>query len=225
MDDAGLTVVIVGPTPRAVASAERAVAECRHELRLDGQVWPVEPGRSARDRGLADARFRYVLMMDAHHEVVSANVPTLVRAILQTAAAAVYGTVLVRSGTQATGAASNECVQRRLFAANYLDSLAVLDRDLVLAAGGFDGGDLAAFWRRLVRAGGPVVFVPVVAGWADHPPAPGDAATPPADVPFHRYHPALGWLTDPRTTSTARPPSVTRSPATATRTAPPRRDA
>src|SRR5262249_19889100 len=57
---------------------------------------------AARNHALAHARYRYIAFMDADNELVPANVPTFLRALRQTEAAAVYGNLLLRQFNSGT---------------------------------------------------------------------------------------------------------------------------
>ena len=94
---------------------------------------------ASRNQAILNARFTYIAFLDADNELIPANLPYFVRTLKETRAAAAYGTLLMRtvSSRTAFGVASNESVQPKLFEANYIDALAVFDRQQLLDVGGY----------------------------------------------------------------------------------------
>ncbi len=125
----------------------------------------------SRNQALMHARYRYITFLDADNELIPENVPTLVEALEQTKATAAYGNLLVRSPSarHAHNVLNNESIQRKIFKANYVDALAVLDRLQLLDAGGYEASCPAwedyELWLHLITNGHRVVFVPVVLGY------------------------------------------------------------
>ncbi|MGH7867193.1 MAG: glycosyltransferase family 2 protein, partial [Candidatus Dormibacteraceae bacterium] len=129
-------------------------------------------GRVAtRNQGLVNARFPYILFLDAGNEVLPENLHLFVRTLQQTRAAAAYGNLLIRtmSSRCAHGVISNESMQPRLFKDNYVDGCAVFDRHQLLDVGGYAfDEDLQGdheLWMHLAANGRRSVFVPVVMGY------------------------------------------------------------
>jgi glycosyltransferase involved in cell wall biosynthesis len=126
---------------------------------------------AARNHALVQARYRYIVYMDADNEIIPDNLPLFLQALRQTEAAAVYGNLLFRSVTSrcAFHVLSNESVQYRLFEGNYVDAFAMCDRIQVLDAGGYDASCAAhedyELWLHLVCSGRRIVFVPLVFGY------------------------------------------------------------
>ncbi len=177
---------------------------------------------ATRNQGLAAARFRYMIFMDADNEIVPENVPTLVKTLDATGAAAAFGNLLwrVNPWESASGAISNESIQTRLFRGNYIDAFAMLDRIQVLDLGGYDASCRTVedheLWLHLITNGRKIVFVPVVFGYYYRLPSSMIQKEQPAGVverierifnqvgmrdhlplqSLHlRYHPATGYLT------------------------------
>ena len=85
---------------------------------------------AARDLALQQARQRYVVFMDADNELLPETMALFRRALIDTGAAAAYGTLLVRESAAgpACGVVSNESFQQRIFQDNYVDAFAMVDR-------------------------------------------------------------------------------------------------
>jgi glycosyltransferase involved in cell wall biosynthesis len=133
---------------------------------------------ASRNQAILNARFPYIAFLDADNELIPANLPYFVRTLKETRAAAAYGTLLMRtvSSRTAFGVASNESVQPKLFEANYIDALAVFDRQQLLDVGGYStwrshkrgtchGREDFELWLNLASNGRQIVFVPVVLGY------------------------------------------------------------
>jgi len=126
----------------------------------------------ARNQALRRARYRHVLVMDADNEVIPENVILFHRALNDTGAAVAYGNLIVHEWhrpKQRLGC--SETVQPKIFAANYLDTFSMLDRDqaLTLARGYSPDSRVQArgdweFTLSIAANGGRMVFVPVVIG-------------------------------------------------------------
>lgn len=126
---------------------------------------------AARNLALQQARYRYIVYMDADNEIVPENLGAFVEALRRTEAAAVYGTLLVRdqTGRSAREVLSNESFQAHMFQINYIDAFALLDRVQVLDVGGYDASCAAhedyELWLHLACEGRRIVFVPRVFGY------------------------------------------------------------
>ena len=126
---------------------------------------------AARNLALANARYRHVAFLDADNELVPENLPTVRRALIDTGAAGAYGNLLARtlSSRAAYGAVSNESIQARMFAENYVDAFALFDRAQLLDVNGYEASCPAwedyALWLHLITSGRVVTFVPVVLGY------------------------------------------------------------
>jgi succinoglycan biosynthesis protein ExoO len=146
-------------------------AECSTAgLRVLARVRNGGPAQ-ARNHALCNARSRFILFLDADNELVPENVPTLCRSLLDTEAAAVFGNVLVKTAASrdAFHVLSNESFQERMFQENYIDLLAMYDREQLLDVGGFsdriEAHEDFELWLHLASNGRKIVFVPVVAGY------------------------------------------------------------
>jgi glycosyltransferase involved in cell wall biosynthesis len=127
----------------------------------------------ARNQAILHAQDRYVCFLDADDELVPENVPCLWRAIRETGAAAVYGTILKRrlASDDVYQVFSNESFQNKMFEGNYITCFGVFDREQLLDTGGYS----TAFrtwedyeqWLHLACNGRRIVFVPVVLGYYD----------------------------------------------------------
>lgn len=126
---------------------------------------------AARNQALAQARYRYVVYMDADNELVPENIPHFLKALRATGAAAVYGNLLVRhlGLNTAHQVLSNETFHRSMFEANHIDAFAMFDRIQVADGGGYDASCPAhedyEQWLHLAAQGRKVVFVPMVFGY------------------------------------------------------------
>jgi glycosyltransferase involved in cell wall biosynthesis len=135
-------------------------------------IQPTNRGLSAcRNTGLLQARFRYILFMDADNALIGANAPFFHRAIRDTNAAAVFGNLLVRTLGQdkSTRALTSESFQNRIFDSNYIDAFALFDRIQVADVGGYSGTlpgrEDWELWARLASNGRRIVFVPLAFGY------------------------------------------------------------
>jgi len=123
-----------------------------------------------RNTALVEAHGQFIFFLDADNEVVPANVPVLYRTIRETRATAVYGNLLVRrrGHLRACEVHNNESVQPSLFRRNYIDTMAMADRQQLLDLGGFDDAlphEDWELWQHLVAEGRLMVFVPIVVGF------------------------------------------------------------
>jgi glycosyltransferase involved in cell wall biosynthesis len=176
----------------------------------------------ARNQGLANARYPYVVLMDADNEIIPENLPYFLRALRQTNAAAVYGTLLYRTVTSqcAYHVTSNESFQSVQFERDNINAFALFDRDQLRDVGGCDDSGTiqedAELCLHLAAQGRRLVFVPMVFGY--YYILPGSMrGTPSEDGPAKRqrqrmynqvsarrhlplnterlrYHPATGYL-------------------------------
>jgi len=126
---------------------------------------------AARNLGLDESSYRYVVFMDADNEVVADNLPIFRESLRKTGAAAAYGNLLVRGMNDAAahGVLSNQSFQRGIFRGNYVDAFAMFDRVQVVDAGRYDASCSAhedyELWLHLAAAGRRVLFVPVAFGY------------------------------------------------------------
>ena len=126
----------------------------------------------ARNQALRRARHRHVLVMDADNEVIPENVVLFHRAMNDTGAAIVYGNLIAHEWHRpCLRLGCNQTFQPKIFAENYLDTFAMLDRDRTLAlTRGYSPdprvrsrGDWE-FILSVAANGGKIVFVPLVMG-------------------------------------------------------------
>jgi succinoglycan biosynthesis protein ExoO len=176
----------------------------------------------ARNQGLANARYRHVVLMDADNEIIPENLPAFLRTMRQTDAAAVYGSLLYRSVTSqcAYYVVSNESFQAVQFERNNIDAFALFDRRQLVDLGGYDNSCPAhedyELWLHLATNGRRIVFVPMIFGYYyilpgsmlstpdQHEPIKGrlqrmyNQVSARKHLPFNterlRYHPAIGYL-------------------------------
>jgi glycosyltransferase involved in cell wall biosynthesis len=126
---------------------------------------------AARNFGLAEAAHRYVVFMDADNELVPETLPIFRQSLLNTAAAAAYGNLLVRgmNAPAAHGVLSNQSFQRGIFRGNYVDAFAMFDRVQVEDAGRYDASCAAhedyELWLHLAATGRRILFVPAAFGY------------------------------------------------------------
>ncbi len=128
---------------------------------------------AARNLGIAEARYRHMVFMDADNELVPENLPVVHRAIVETRAAMAYGNLLVRELGQSTAhhALSNTSFQTKIFdyGGNYIDAFAMIDRIQVIDAGWLSDACSAhedyELWLHLATSGRTLVFVPVTLGY------------------------------------------------------------
>ncbi len=125
-----------------------------------------------RNYALLNSTYRYIAFMDADNEIVPENLYHFYRAIIQTRAAVVYGNLIWEGrDPDDTSLISNESFQFRMFAKNYIDAFALVDRLQVLDAGGYlDNVEVRAYedWElylHLAASGRRIVFVPLVFGF------------------------------------------------------------
>ena len=126
---------------------------------------------SCRNLALANARYRYVALVDANKELIPENLPSFLRALQETEAAVVYGNVLIRTPTSrcAMNLLSNESVQFKLFHGNYIDAFALVDRCQLLDLGGYETSsqelEEQEMWLHSAVNGRTIVFVPLAFGY------------------------------------------------------------
>ena len=126
---------------------------------------------ASRNLALASARYRYLVFLDADNELIPDNLPTFVKTLEETGAAAAYGNLLVRTPTSrcAMHLFSNESIQQKLFQYNYIDAFAVADRCQLLDMGGYEasyrGSEDYEMWLHLAVNGRKIVFVPLAFGY------------------------------------------------------------
>lgn len=171
---------------------------------------------AGRNLALVHARHRCIAFVDANNELIPENLPSFLRALEETEAAVVYGNVLVRTpGSRcAMNLLSNESVQFKLFAGNYIDTFSLVDRCQLLDLGGYESNDRVQpdqeMWLHLAVNGRKIVFVPLAFGY--HYVLPGSSAAEPesrsrpiynplqarAHLPMNshllRFHPAMGYF-------------------------------
>lgn len=177
---------------------------------------------AARNLALANARCRYLAFLDASNELIPENLPSFLRVLQETEAAAVYGNVLVRTPTSrcAMNLFSNESVQLKLFQGNYIDAFSLVDRCQLLDLGGYESSyralEAQEMWLHLAVNGRKIVFVPLAFGYhyvlPGSPARAGDEAMEsgthnrriynrfqarahlPLNASLLRFHPALGYF-------------------------------
>lgn len=149
----------------------RSVQALYGEPRLRALCLAESLGRTGlRDLGLRESTFRYVCMMDADNELLPDNVPLLLRSMVNTGAAMVYGNLVCKEDGRVTGVRSNMPAVPGLAKARFVDAFSILDTEKAsipkptLEAGshGLEGWDMAL---RLLAEEEPVIFVPVVLGY------------------------------------------------------------
>jgi glycosyltransferase involved in cell wall biosynthesis len=125
-----------------------------------------------RNLALRVASYRYILLLDADNELVWQNVWHFYRAIQQTGAALVYGSLLSAGlGTQSYRMLSNESYQDRILDENYIDSMVLADRMQLADAGGYLDTELMLAredWEMVLHLsalGRRLIFVPLMMGY------------------------------------------------------------
>lgn len=124
-----------------------------------------------RNFALKEARFQYILFLDADNALFPKNLSIFYRAIQQTNAAVVYGNV-VRHGPQSTyfDLFNNEVVQQHIFQQNYIDMFGLYDRLQLADTGGLTEHPLMGGhedWELILHlavSGRRLVFVPIMMG-------------------------------------------------------------
>lgn len=126
---------------------------------------------SVRNLALREARYRYVVFLDADNELLPENLHHFYRAIVDTRAAAVFGNLLCRRlNSGQVIAISAESFQSRMFDANYIDALALFDRVQLGDVGDYTTSAAVAsredweLYLHLAALGRRIVFVPLVFG-------------------------------------------------------------
>ena len=126
---------------------------------------------ASRNTALLQARYRQIVFMDADNEIFGVNLPMFSRAMKDTQAAAVYGSLLIREANHrpAWGICSNEKFQNKIFNDNFIDAFALFDRIQLLDVAGYTTA-LAAhedweMWLHLATSGRKIVFVPLAFGY------------------------------------------------------------
>jgi glycosyltransferase involved in cell wall biosynthesis len=125
----------------------------------------------ARNQATLEARYRYIMFLDADNEVLPESLPVLYRAILDTKAAWVYGNLIsldALSG-ELIQLISDESFQDRILEENYIDTMALIDRVQLLDANGFlaDSRFGREDWElnmHIAFSGRCIVFVPIIVG-------------------------------------------------------------
>jgi glycosyltransferase involved in cell wall biosynthesis len=127
---------------------------------------------ASRNLALANARYRYLVFLDADNELIPDNLPAFVKTLEKTGAAMAYGNLLVRTPTSrcAMNMLSNESVQQKLFQGQYyIDAFAVADRWQLLDVGGYEASYRALedqeMWLHLAANGRKIIFVPLAFGY------------------------------------------------------------
>lgn len=125
----------------------------------------------ARNHALLNATYRYIVFMDADNELTPQNLYQFYRSIVQTHAAIVYGNLLWQGSQQdQTALMSNESFQDRAFTENYIDAFALIDRQQVIDAGGYQNSiEMLAredweLYLHLAASGRRIIFVPLLFG-------------------------------------------------------------
>ncbi|QDV39608.1 glycosyltransferase family 2 protein [Tautonia plasticadhaerens] len=126
---------------------------------------------AARNRGLDEASYRYVVFMDADNELVPGNLGLLHRSLKETGAAAAFGNLLAReqNARRAGWMISNAGIHPKIFSGNYVDAFSMVDRVQVHDSGRYDASCSAhedyELWLHLATTGRRILFVPVVFGY------------------------------------------------------------
>ena len=123
-----------------------------------------------RNYALQEARFQYILFLDADNALFPKNLSIFYRAIEQTNAAMVYGNVV--HGPQSTyfDLFNNEVFQHHIFQQNYIDMFGLYDRSQLVDTGGLTEHPLMGGhedWELILHlavSGRLVLFVPVMMG-------------------------------------------------------------
>lgn len=125
----------------------------------------------SRNHALRAASYRYILPLDADNELVWQNLWHFYRAIQQTGAALVYGSLLCSGdGPESYRMISNESYQDRILDGNYIDAMMLADRVQLADTGGYlDSAVMIARedWEmnlHLAAAGRRIIFVPMMMG-------------------------------------------------------------
>lgn len=127
---------------------------------------------ASRNQALASARYRYLIFLDADNELIPDNLPTFLKTLEETGAAAAYGNLLVRTAAArcAVNVLSHESIQQKMFQGfYYIDAFAVADRWQLLDMGGYEASNRSLedqeMWLHLAVNGRKIVFVPLVFGY------------------------------------------------------------
>lgn len=122
-----------------------------------------------RDFGMAQARYRWVLCLDADNELAAENIASFYHSAKATGAALTYGNLIHRSGTVDQGIFSNDVIHEGILAQNYIDAMAILDSEQILSLGGYSAGASShADWElvlHLIAEDRTIVFVPMLLGF------------------------------------------------------------
>jgi glycosyltransferase involved in cell wall biosynthesis len=128
-----------------------------------------------RNLALLCSKYRYVCMLDADNELISENLWTFVRAIIETDAALVYGNLILREDGDVWASASDMKPTWFLTEQNYIDALAIVNSERILGVGGYSRPHpyLPDDWEmnlHLIAEEETLVFVPaVLAYYHTHP--------------------------------------------------------
>jgi glycosyltransferase involved in cell wall biosynthesis len=120
-----------------------------------------------RNLALLCSKYRYVCMLDADNELISENVWTFVRAIIETNAALVYGNLILKHDGEVRASASDMKPTWFLAEQNYIDALGIVDAERLLDVGGYSRPHpyLPDDWEmnlHLIAEEETFVFVPAV---------------------------------------------------------------
>ncbi|QGJ69866.1 Hypothetical protein PBC10988_15530 [Planctomycetales bacterium 10988] len=126
----------------------------------------------SRNKGLKLALFRGILFLDSDNLVVPENLPIHYQAMRENEGAAVFGNLLLYSSSSLQSSVkqflSAEAIQNKIFQGNYVDAMALFDRQQLLDHGGYDQEHPALadweLWLSFISQGRKVLFVPVVLG-------------------------------------------------------------
>jgi glycosyltransferase involved in cell wall biosynthesis len=123
-----------------------------------------------RNFGLQSARYRSMLCMDADNELVPENLFWFYLAARDTKAALVYGNLMCKTDGNVDGLLSNDVVHEGILQQNYIDAMAIVDAEKVVALGGYSKHpDARAHedWElllHLIAENAVIVFVPMLLG-------------------------------------------------------------
>lgn len=219
--DAGLPseIVVIDDASRD-GSQKTLMAMAMTQARASVDVVLLDANRglgAARNLGVGLGRYRYVCFLDADNEIIAENIPLFVSAMAETGSAVVYGNLFKHDGAHCYGLVSSDYVNDSLLEDNYIDALALCDRDKIQYLGGYDetlkSHEDWELWLHLIAERERIVFVPACFGYYYvNPLSMVQTETKVDFTRFHRifnqrrsglsadyrskrmYYPGVGWL-------------------------------